>query len=292
MSVLKLKDENGNWIGVPSIKGEAGATPHIGENGNWWIGNIDTNIQAQGDSGVYTGSGDAPENYDIQIDLDGEPLLYDPVAATKDMTSPVGVDNEGKLWASSTPDLSGYVTDAELENALANIPTGGGEIGKTAVLTIELSESVSMITQTLTAEQAEKIRNAKFLFLDVLANSEPTETTATAKGKYTIRIDSPNTTGMSAYLANKQEGIPPYDWRSWIYNRFVFMWAWDYDKNAPICGDAKGVLLIHSTISNSNGTCTLRETHPQGNDAIVEGATFVFEATQMLGAGSKITIAV
>ena len=148
MSVLKLKDENGNWIGVPSIKGEAGATPHIGENGNWWIGNIDTNIQAQGDSGVYTGSGDAPENYDIQIDLDGEPLLYDPVAATKDMTSPVGVDNEGKLWASSTPDLSGYVTDAELENALANIPTGGDEwrLARTVVIEEDKITSITVTT--------------------------------------------------------------------------------------------------------------------------------------------------
>lgn len=29
--------------------GEDGITPHIGENGNWWIGDIDTSIHAKGD---------------------------------------------------------------------------------------------------------------------------------------------------------------------------------------------------------------------------------------------------
>lgn len=31
-----------------SLKGEDGITPHIGENGNWWIGEEDTGISAGG----------------------------------------------------------------------------------------------------------------------------------------------------------------------------------------------------------------------------------------------------
>lgn len=57
-------------------------TPSIGSNGNWFIGNTDTGIAAQGPrgpqgfSGVWTGSGDPPEGYDIQIDLtDNETFL-------------------------------------------------------------------------------------------------------------------------------------------------------------------------------------------------------------------------
>ena len=49
-SAYELAVENGfsgtevEWL--ESIKGQAGQTPHIGENGNWFIGNIDTNISA------------------------------------------------------------------------------------------------------------------------------------------------------------------------------------------------------------------------------------------------------
>lgn len=32
------------WL--DSLIGEAGQTPHIGSNGNWWIGSTDTNVSA------------------------------------------------------------------------------------------------------------------------------------------------------------------------------------------------------------------------------------------------------
>lgn len=32
MSVLKIKDENGNWVGIPSIKGETGASGDAGQH--------------------------------------------------------------------------------------------------------------------------------------------------------------------------------------------------------------------------------------------------------------------
>lgn len=57
-------------------------TPSIGSNGNWFIGNTDTGIAAQGPqgfSGVWTGSGDAPEGYNIQIDLTGDETSLAPV---------------------------------------------------------------------------------------------------------------------------------------------------------------------------------------------------------------------
>lgn len=31
-----------------SLKGESGTTPHIGENGNWFIGETDTGVNASG----------------------------------------------------------------------------------------------------------------------------------------------------------------------------------------------------------------------------------------------------
>ncbi len=38
--------------GATGADGEDGVTPHIGENGNWWIGETDTGVQAAGSSGV------------------------------------------------------------------------------------------------------------------------------------------------------------------------------------------------------------------------------------------------
>ena len=32
--------------------GTDGQTPHIGDNGNWWIGTTDTGVKAQGDKGA------------------------------------------------------------------------------------------------------------------------------------------------------------------------------------------------------------------------------------------------
>lgn len=67
-SVLKIKDKNGNWIDIPAIIGLSayevavkhgydgteeewleslkGKTPHIGVNGNWYIGEYDTGVKA------------------------------------------------------------------------------------------------------------------------------------------------------------------------------------------------------------------------------------------------------
>ena len=62
-------DENGN-IQIEGGIGVDGQTPFIGENGNWWIGVIDTGVKAQGNKGD---KGDAPvkgEDYWTQDDVE------------------------------------------------------------------------------------------------------------------------------------------------------------------------------------------------------------------------------
>lgn len=53
--------DNGNKIPVTGEKGDKGdkgdngndgQTPHVGDNGNWWIGTTDTGVKAQGDAGA------------------------------------------------------------------------------------------------------------------------------------------------------------------------------------------------------------------------------------------------
>lgn len=44
--VTQLKEN-----GIPGTPGENGVTPHIGENGNWWVGDTDTGTPARGPKG-------------------------------------------------------------------------------------------------------------------------------------------------------------------------------------------------------------------------------------------------
>ena len=48
---LETDSEWNNVIAISELKGENGITPHIGENGNWFIGDTDTGIKARGESG-------------------------------------------------------------------------------------------------------------------------------------------------------------------------------------------------------------------------------------------------
>ena len=60
MAILRIKDENGNVISIPSIKGDKGDPGEQGPKGD------------KGDSGVYVGSGDMPDGCNIKIDPEGE----------------------------------------------------------------------------------------------------------------------------------------------------------------------------------------------------------------------------
>ena len=62
-----------NIGGVSMLRGADGITPTIGDNGNWYLGDADTNKPSRGVSGVYVGSGDMPDGYNVQIDPDGTP---------------------------------------------------------------------------------------------------------------------------------------------------------------------------------------------------------------------------
>lgn len=48
-NIIRAKNQNGDWIEIPALAGHDGIdgiTPHIGENGNWFIGEVDTGNKA------------------------------------------------------------------------------------------------------------------------------------------------------------------------------------------------------------------------------------------------------
>ena len=75
--------------------------PYVGDNGNWFVHGEDTGTQAQGDPGVYVGSGEMPDGYNIQIDPEGDEV-FNPVLSVNgvepdengNVTVKVGVDSE------------------------------------------------------------------------------------------------------------------------------------------------------------------------------------------------------
>ena len=62
---LRQAKESGEFNGAP---GKPGVTPHIGENGNWFVGDADTGVKAQGDDYVLTDA-DKSEIAQIAVDL-------------------------------------------------------------------------------------------------------------------------------------------------------------------------------------------------------------------------------
>lgn len=81
-------EEWSNLVAISELKGDKGdegnsgangTTPHIGENGNWWIGTLDTNVKAEGTDG------DTPT---ISISGDGYWIIND----VKQSVKAVGTD--------------------------------------------------------------------------------------------------------------------------------------------------------------------------------------------------------
>lgn len=64
---LRQAKESGEFNGAP---GKPGVTPHIGANGNWFVGNADTGVQAQGENGDDYVITDADKNEIAQIAVD------------------------------------------------------------------------------------------------------------------------------------------------------------------------------------------------------------------------------
>ena len=54
---FQQKFNNGELKGQDGVSGTNGITPHIGDNGNWFIGETDTNKPAQGANGVNGNDG-------------------------------------------------------------------------------------------------------------------------------------------------------------------------------------------------------------------------------------------
>ena len=153
MSILKIKDSQGNWVGVPTVKGEKGNTGNgISSailNDDYTLtltfsdGTTYTTPSIRGEKGEQ---GDPASSMDIHIcsssEYDSEtriPTIAQPnnitfyLVPTEDGTSPdlftewVYVNNAWEMFGSASVDLSGYLTDVTV-NGTSVVTDGVAEI--------------------------------------------------------------------------------------------------------------------------------------------------------------------
>ena len=65
---------------IKGDKGEDGTTPHIGANGNWFLGETDTGVKAAAETATHEKAGIVKPDYDFDIAADGTLSLYKAIA--------------------------------------------------------------------------------------------------------------------------------------------------------------------------------------------------------------------
>lgn len=115
MSLLKIRNEHGEVIEIPALKGNKGDKGDPGETGpqgpkgeNGAVGEQGPRGE-KGDSGVYIGPGSIPDGYNVQIDPTGEI----PDLATKEYVD--------KALENVDVDLTGYATTEYVDTIVGDI---------------------------------------------------------------------------------------------------------------------------------------------------------------------------
>lgn len=114
--IEELQQSVNNVTTTPGPKGDDGVTPHIGQNGNWFIGDTDTNVKAQGDVSVTQ----------EQVDWNVTDTTSKAFIKNKPFSQ---VDNA--LSDNSTNPVENQVVKAALDNKITN----GGGVAKEVALT-------------------------------------------------------------------------------------------------------------------------------------------------------------
>lgn len=99
-NIIKVKDTNGNWVGIPALQGANGITPSIGPNGNWFIGMEDTGVKAEGLTELPVASADTLGAIKVGKNLN--------------------IDENGVLNGNDV-DLTSYATTEYVDNGIQNL---------------------------------------------------------------------------------------------------------------------------------------------------------------------------
>lgn len=122
-----------------TLKGADGVTPHIGDNGNWYIGDTDTGVKAAAEAATHETAGVVKPNYDFDIAADGTLSLYKAIEVNsltlnKDAVYEIGTVVTGLdvAWALNKTPAEQTISVPEYAVTIENI---GADVRSTTELT-------------------------------------------------------------------------------------------------------------------------------------------------------------
>lgn len=155
-------DNSATWVslgvkatGDAGKDGVDGVTPHIGENGNWWVGNTDTGVSAKGDkgdTGVKGADGVSPTASVTQTDDGAEFTVTDASGTT---TAMIRNGTDGKDGEPGAPGKDAVV-DATLtqDGQAADAKVTGEKIGELKEDTTALQKRQNVLIGSETGNPA------------------------------------------------------------------------------------------------------------------------------------------
>ena len=198
-------DNGATWVslgvkatGEAGKDGEDGLTPHIGENGNWWVGNTDTGVSAKGDkgdTGARGADGVSPTASVTQTD-DGAEFTVTDASGTTTATIRNGTD--GRDGAPGAPGKDAVV-DATLtqDGPAADAKVTGEKIGE---LKEDIENTNSILEENLVRISANLINPDNMLENTAITISNRISTSSNTTYKSYLNI--PVKAGESYYIGN------------------------------------------------------------------------------------------
>lgn len=122
-----------------TLKGTDGVTPHIGDNGNWFLGETDTGVKAAAEAATHETAGIVKPGYDFDIAADGTLSLYKTIEVNsltlnKDAVYEIGTVVTGLdvAWALNKTPAEQTISVPEYAVTIENI---GADVRSTTELT-------------------------------------------------------------------------------------------------------------------------------------------------------------
>ena len=191
-----------------------GTTPHIGENGHWFIGEVDTGVIASPSLAGY-----ATEDF---VSAQLAKLDFSPYATKKELSTAIGkivipdvsgfvtqADIDKAIEAIPEVDLSSYATKEELQKAIKNIKFPEVDLTPYALKT-EIPSLAGYATQSFVQQAIEDIEHPQQDLSDFAKKDEIPDTTGLASETWVkqmiaqAQLDGDQEVDLSAYPTREE----------------------------------------------------------------------------------------
>ena len=187
--------------GPQGPKGTDGTTPHIGANGNWFLGETDTGVKAAAEAATHETTGIVKPNYDFDIAEDGTLSLYKAIAVNsltlnKDAVYEIGTAVTGldAAWVLNKAPAEQTITVPEYAVTIENI---GADVRSTTGLT---GNAATQWNGVKTQEKTSGTLTVELIVNDDRGAASKTASIQWLNGVYTGAAEAPATIDSSFIL--------------------------------------------------------------------------------------------